>query len=318
MGAIDVVIVGGGAFIDVRQGVEIPPAVVLVGPWMEVVPGGVGRLLGIVRAFHRVALFAVEIDAVAARVVEDAVHDHMHPALFCCGAQMLEVGLRAEQGVDFGVIRRIVPVVGVRFKDGVQVDAGHAEGLQIGELFFDALQVPAKVVRIGDDPPLIRLPIGLFPPMFMQFTILGDIGLGRPGIVKTVREDLVHNPAGHPVGRVKAGVVDGELPRPIVRFGRAFPAKALLQFQRTPPCIDIKPIEIEAGRFGRKVAFPPFVVFSIHPAPKHAEILRLPPVVVLHHQSGGGTFQVARDVDAEMDRRLCGYCARWIPVSRVA
>ncbi len=82
------------------------------GPWMEVVPGGSRATAGVVRAFHRVALFAVEIDAVAARVVEDAVHDHMHPALFAAAHRCWKSASVPSKGSIFGVIRRIVPVVG--------------------------------------------------------------------------------------------------------------------------------------------------------------------------------------------------------------
>ena len=94
---------------------------------MEVVPAVVGRLLALRRAEVVVKAVGVEIDALSPRMVEDAVEHHVDAALFRLRAERAEVRFIAEQRVNFLIVRRVVTVVGVRFKNGVQINAGHAE-----------------------------------------------------------------------------------------------------------------------------------------------------------------------------------------------
>ena len=135
---VDIVIVGRVTLVDVWQGIKIPPTVVVIGPGMEIVPGEIGGLLRVVGALNRIAFFTVKVNAVAAGMVKYAVQNDMHPVCFRRRTQMLEIGLCTKQGIDFGIICGVITVIGMRLKDGIEIDTGHAERFQIGKFFFNA------------------------------------------------------------------------------------------------------------------------------------------------------------------------------------
>ncbi len=120
-------VVAGVGLLDVGQGVEVPPAVVGIGPLPEGVPGVIGGLLGVVGTGGGVAPLPVEVDAVAACVAEHPVNHDPDAQLLRRLAQGAEVLLVPQQGVDFGVVRRVVPVVGVGLENGVHIQAGDAQ-----------------------------------------------------------------------------------------------------------------------------------------------------------------------------------------------
>ena len=120
--------------VDVGEGVYAPPSLVLLGVADEAVPAVVFASLRLVCAWLGVSAVLVEVDAVGARVGEHAVENDGNAELFRLAAQLRELLIRAEEGVSLGVVRRVVAVVLVSLKYGVEVDAGHAELLQIGEL----------------------------------------------------------------------------------------------------------------------------------------------------------------------------------------
>ena len=125
--AVDIVVIRGIFLAHIRQRDEIPPTFVVVRPAPKAVPRVIRGRLRAVRAAVAVAALAVKINAVAARVAENAVEQNVNVALFRRRAQRAEVFLIAEQRVNFLIVRRVVTVVGMRFKNGVQINAGHAE-----------------------------------------------------------------------------------------------------------------------------------------------------------------------------------------------
>ena len=125
--AVDIVVIRRIFLAHIRQRDEIPPTFVVVRPAPKAVPRVIRGRLRAVRAAVAVAALAVKINAVAARVAENTVEQNVNVALFRRRAQRAEVFLIAEQRVNFLIVRRVVTVVGVRFKNGVQINAGHAE-----------------------------------------------------------------------------------------------------------------------------------------------------------------------------------------------
>ena len=207
----DEVHVGRVGLVDVRQRVEVPPAVVLVRIVAEVVPRVVRRLLRLVRAERAVPMLAVEIDAVAARMAEYAVEDDADAALLCRRDEGTKVLNIAKHGVDLVVVSRIVVMVALGLKDGVEVDARDSERLQIVELFHDTAQIPAEEI-VGDN----LLCVGILeihgvvrPVRADDRALLADDGVTRTR--EAIRKDLVHHGVLEPVRRTCSLIVDRDL-----------------------------------------------------------------------------------------------------------
>ena len=132
--------IGGGLLVDLGQGLKAPPAAVaalVLGA--EIVPAAV-RGVGVpVRAALAIAALAVEVAAVGAGVAEHAVQHDADAVLGGLAAEHLELLVGAQQRVHVQVVGGVVAVVGVRFKDGVQVQIIHAHLPQVGELDADTL-----------------------------------------------------------------------------------------------------------------------------------------------------------------------------------
>lgn len=87
---------------------------------MEAVPAEVGRVGALGRAQLRVEAIGVEVAAVGAGVVEHAVQNDADAPGVGLPAQGTEIRLRAQQGVNGPVIRRVVAVVAVGLKMGLR------------------------------------------------------------------------------------------------------------------------------------------------------------------------------------------------------
>ena len=140
LAAEDEVAVVRTLLVDGGQRPHAPPRVVLRRPRVEAVPAEVGGFPALRRAQLRVVALCVKIPAVAAGVVEYAVNDDAHPPLVGLAAQGTEVLLRAQQGVDAPVIRRVVPVVAGGLENGVEIQRRHVEALEIVQLLRDPRQ----------------------------------------------------------------------------------------------------------------------------------------------------------------------------------
>ena len=75
----------------------------------------------------------------AAGVVEDAIQHHLDAAGVRLIQQGAQPGVAAQQGVHLVIIKGVVAVVGGRGEDGVQVQRGHAQFLQVAQLIGDAV-----------------------------------------------------------------------------------------------------------------------------------------------------------------------------------
>ena len=126
-------------------------------------------------------------------MAEHAVQQHAHAALGGFLAQAGQIRLRAQHGVHAGVIAGIVAVVAAGQEDGVEVQHGNVQRLQIIQPGDDALQIAAEEI------PRVRIAVagikqrqrGLVP-VFMQIDILARIPR-RAAAAEAIGENLIHN-----------------------------------------------------------------------------------------------------------------------------
>ena len=202
---------------DVGQGLEAPPAFVIVRPAAEAVPLGVGGIGAVVRAAGAVAAVPVEVDAVRAGVGEHAVQDHPNAPLPRRLAQGPEVLLRAEGRVDHAIIAGVVLVVAAGLEDGVEVDHRHAHGAYVVQLLHDAAQVAAEVVVV--DAVAILVVVDTQGRVVVPVDVVVG-GRGQLGYVLlapaeiAVHHDLEHHAVSEPVRGGVGGVVDRHLIAP--------------------------------------------------------------------------------------------------------
>ena len=219
--AKDKVPVAGVELVDVGQRGEVPPAVVAIRVGAKAVPAVIGRVRVFVSAQVLIAAVAIKIPAVRTRVRKHPVE---HQA-YAKGAGLLGEGakgfLRAEDGVDAVIVRRVVAVVAGGLEDRVQVKRRHTERGQVGQLFADALEVAAKkVVRGVNILPGGGLNKNLLRPAVVQAqkaaerrVILGAFPKILPAAAaKAVGENLVGDALREPARRGKGGIVYGNLP----------------------------------------------------------------------------------------------------------
>ena len=156
---------------------------------------------------------AVEVAAVVAGVVEHAVQYHMDAPLPRLVAQGAKVVLRPQHGVDHPVVRGVVPVAAGGVEDGVQVNGGDGEALQIVQLSADAPQaaaeeiaVPAAGQGVGAQPGHV-VPVIVYRALAQQPLWVGDGVAAEP-----VWKNLVCNTLPEPC-RSRALLIHCQLPR---------------------------------------------------------------------------------------------------------
>ena len=164
--------IGGGLLVDFGQGLKAPPAAVaalVLG--VKIVPAAVGGVRVTVSTALTIAALPVEIPAVRARMAEHAVQHDADAVFGRFHAEGFKIFVGAKQWVYVEVIGRVVAVVGVGLKNGVEVEEVHPHLVQVGEFELDAFQVAAKVVLVQVAADLVGLPerlrvlIGLIEPV---------------------------------------------------------------------------------------------------------------------------------------------------------
>ena len=220
--AEDVLYIGRVGLIDVGQGIKAPPAVVLVGPFVEPVPAGVGRILFGIGAYAAVAAVAVKIHAVGPGMGEHAVQKDADAQLFRLDAEGDEVFLCAEGRVDLHIAAGIVFMVGARLEDGVEVDQFHAQAFDVGQLLRDSLEIAAEEIGRGAVCPAdlhfrVVEPVFVVPAVRMEAFLRVLFAGGE----EAVRKDLIEGCAVGPVRGFEAGIVHGDLEGRRLVHGRA-------------------------------------------------------------------------------------------------
>lgn len=136
---------------------------------------------------------AIKVDAVAAGVAEHAVKDDRDAVLFCFGTQPGKVFLSPQQRVDVQVIGGVVAMVGVRFKDGVKVQAGDTQLGKVVQMLGDARKVPAKIIGIGHLSIFVGQIDRKISPVGAQGAVSRDILFRGTWSCKAVGKNLVDN-----------------------------------------------------------------------------------------------------------------------------
>ena len=186
--------IAGSFLCHLRKGLKAPPGSVFVGILLEGKPIVVWAFLGLIGAYRVIATKTVEIDAVASHMAEYPVKDHRDSQLSGGTAQGGKILVGAQQRIYMAVIGGIVAMVGMGFKDGVEIDTGNPQRSEIFQLFLDPLEIPAGIVGIGDLPTFVGQILRRGAPGF-QFSVGGDVFLGFAAVIKPVGKDLIHGAA---------------------------------------------------------------------------------------------------------------------------
>ena len=190
-------------------------------------------------------------------------------------------------------------------KNGIEIEAGHAERREIVELFGDAVEVAAEIVVVAHLARGVRLPHRLSAPVVPQNAVGGHTRFRFPGAKKAVGKDLIHDAARRPVGRFEVFFETSQLPQsprlaPHVRR----PVRKRDQKRCAVVLCQLKAIAIDPRVGGRKVTFPPLGVAVRLSRPKHA----VPPcrhVGGIDEQKRRPHAEVPRQTQTEMHRSAC-------------
>ena len=200
--------------IELGQGGKAPPAFVLVGVGvLPAVPAAVGAVFIPVGPAGAVPPFLIEVQAIAAGVVEHAVQNDFDLPFVRLSAKGDKVLLIAQKRVDAQIVGGIIAVVAVRFKDGIEVQHPHPQRRQLRQLFGDARKVAAEIVIAAEHPVDIGDALRLLLPVPMQPPVGGHAGFGAAAAAKAVGENLIHHLPGEFLRDAVIFIVDGELPQ---------------------------------------------------------------------------------------------------------
>ena len=238
-------------------------------------------------------------------------------ALFGRGpAQLGKVLVGAQQRVGLEVVGGVVAVVGVGFKDRVEVDAAHPEAFQVGQLLPDADKIPPEVVHVQVAFRLLGGPeIGLAGLVGPVDPVGKGHGFARVALIEAVGEDLVHRAVFDPVRRLEIRLIDRQLPAVLQHPGEfALPARAPADLAEVGVQVEI--IEIQPGGGGphgdRKVVGAVLLAVKLH-----AVVYRVLPVFG-QDQVRVHIPVVHRHIQMQGDRRVGGHGAEWRFVARQA
>ena len=181
-------------------------------------------------------------------MIEDAVEHDADALLLGQLDQLLELLVGAEELVDLVVILRVVGVVGTGFEDGVQIDDGDAQRLEIIQPLHDAAQVAAEVVAAarGFVAWLRCVLVGAAVAFGQIAPVLDDDLVERFGreavarlvalgvvvgstVAEAVREDLVDDGVLHPRDGLEGRVVDGDDVAVVAHAGPRFAPAAVAE-----------------------------------------------------------------------------------------
>ena len=121
----------------------------------------------------------------SAGVVEDPIQHHADAAGVDCVQHLAKRLVPAQDGIHLVVVVGVVAVVGRRLKDGVEVDSGDPQFLQIAQSLSHAQQI-APFEAVGRRRTVPRL----------QVRRLGNPLTAGKAIGKDLVEDSVFDPVG--------------------------------------------------------------------------------------------------------------------------
>ena len=191
-------------------------------------------------------------------MAENAVEHNADLALGRRLAQSGKILLRPKQRIDPAVIRRIVPMVGLRLKHRIEIEASHAQGGKRGELFEDPVQISAEKVVIEHFAVARGAPFRFAAPILPQNTSLRHGCPARARFTEPVREDLIDHAALEPLRCGKGGICHGELPILPFKSDLAQPVARMCHPRTAPIRVIFKMIPIQPFFRRRIFCAPPF------------------------------------------------------------
>ena len=215
------------------------------------------------------------------------------------GAQGGKILVGAQQWIGFQVVGRIVAVVGVGLKNGVQVNAGNAQLFQVRQLLLDARKIAAVIVHVQ---VAIALLIG---PKIRLAGFIRTVNAVRKGqrlvgyaLIKAVREDLVHRTVFDPVRGLEVRLVHRQLPIQAIHPGQlTFPVGGAVNLAEIR--VQVKVVKVQTRRGGGdgkgKVVLLGCLARELH-AVMHGSL-----AVLGQHQVGVHIAQGFRDRQAKSD-----------------
>ena len=210
--AEDKVPIGGVIFVHSRQGVDAPPAVVLMGPLGKVEPGAVRGVPALAGSGLGVEAVAVEVAAHKAGVVKHPVQHHPHTQPVGLIAQPGEILVCPQHRVHPAVVGGAVAVIFRRLEDGVEVDGLHPQAPQVAQLPDHTLKIPAEEIPVAHLPLFIgEILRELLPALMDGASPHHALRVGHPAAAEAVGENLIGDPLAKPGGDGIRPIVDGEL-----------------------------------------------------------------------------------------------------------
>ena len=85
------------------------------------------------------------------------------------------------------------------------------ETCDIVKLFFDALEITAEIIVVGNISAGIGAPVRHIVPVCVYFAVVRDILMRNSAFCKSVRENLIHNTALEPVRSCHSLLINGKL-----------------------------------------------------------------------------------------------------------
>ena len=189
--------IGGRGLFHFGQHLDAPPALVIVRILVELVPGIVRRVLGLVGPGLGIGAVFIKIAAVVPGMAKNAVQDQAQAACLSLPAQSRKFGVGTQETVNIFIIAGVVTVVAAAGKDGIQVQQRHAQVLQVGQLGRDSRQVAAKKVVLHHVTLDILAVAGRVVPAAVEHgaVFTGQLRRSACTPVKTVRKNLIgHRP----------------------------------------------------------------------------------------------------------------------------
>ena len=189
----------------------------------------------------------LEIRAAAADVAEYAVENDLHTKRMRRIAKGAEISLCAEHGVNALIIAGVISVRRPSIENRIEIQDLNAERMQIRQLFADPVQISAVKVVIEHFSVGIRQ-IDRYIVLVLMHPIWLDLAgqITGSGLIKTIREDLIHDCARAVVRDGEFILQNAELPEPAgFHVCVAFPL--LEQTEGAVLRGDMEVIEIQSG-----------------------------------------------------------------------
>ena len=194
--------------VEFGQNFNAPPRLIGMRERIKAIPVIIWRLLRLIGSHAVVFIVTVEVTAVIARVVKNAVKDQAHTVSLCFLNQMIQRRIAAEHFVHFHVIACVILMIGIGFEDRTEVQCRDTEGSQIIQLFGNTPQVSAKKLVIGNRSSRIR---GKLFDSTVPIVIYDRIVTGAYRSLsteKTIHKNVIHGAAGKPCGHAKIRPID--------------------------------------------------------------------------------------------------------------